>query len=99
MKALEILKKERLLVTNIDGISIDEAIAELEALQEELSTANEAYSVLLKQYHALSDRTCDTCKHYDGSHKCNNENSIAYETSNRVYGDDFCKDYEPKDNQ
>lgn len=33
MKALEILKKERQVVTHVDGISLDEAISELAALQ------------------------------------------------------------------
>jgi len=34
LKALEILKKDRRIITHVDGISLDEAIAELEALLE-----------------------------------------------------------------
>lgn len=39
-------------------------------------------------------RTCKNCRHYDGSHKCNNEHSIAWMTPNRVYEDDCCNDHQ-----
>ena len=43
-------------------------------------------------YDEMRSRTCENCKYYDGSHKCNNENSIAYGTNNRVYTYDGCKE-------
>lgn len=45
-------------------------------------------------YDFFENKSCQNCKHYDGSHKCNNDNSIAWEASNRVYQDDYCKDFE-----
>lgn len=47
-----------------------------------------------KIYDDFENKSCQKCKHYDGSHKCNNENSIACGTSNRVYPDDYCKGFE-----
>ena len=35
---------------------VEKAIAELDELQEELRIANEAYALLLKQYHELKDK-------------------------------------------
>ena len=59
---------------------------------------NEIYDSFEQRIAELeAPKTCETCYWYDGSHNCNNENSIAWETSNRVYPDDYCKDYEPKD--
>ena len=46
----------------------------------------------------FESRTCENCKWYDGSHKCNNENSIAHNSDNRVYTHDGCKEeFERKD--
>lgn len=46
---------------------------------------------------AMKPKTCEWCKHYDEK-QCTNENSIAFGGINAVYKDDFCNDFEPKDN-
>ena len=92
MKALEILEDIRYRDDFIGytDASIDKAISELKALQEELGTANEAYLVLLKQYHALQEpKTCDGCK-WLGSI------DIRCIKCERSYIADY---YEPKENQ
>ena len=72
---LEALQYERANMTKTHAMNMkimDKTISDfklqLVALQEELSTANEAYLVLFKQYHALqSPKTCDGCKWHDFS--------------------------------
>ena len=65
LKAIEILKecKSYAELWSVKPLSkgeqcwitdIDDAIAELEAMQEGLKDANEAYLILLKRYHALN---------------------------------------------
>lgn len=50
-----------------------------------------------KELEDLESRNCGNCKHYDGSHACKCENSIAFNAENRVYYDDCCKnDWEEK---
>lgn len=46
---------------------------------------------------AMKPKTCEWCKHYEEK-QCTNENSIAFGGINAVYKDDFCNDFEPKDN-
>ena len=46
---------------------------------------------------AMSHKKCGGCKHYEEK-QCTNENSIAFGGINAVYKDDFCNDFEPKDN-
>ena len=71
---------------------LDEAIAELEEAQ---LTRREWYQ---KGYNeAMKPKTCYWCKHYEEK-QCTNENSIAFGGINAVYKDDFCNDFEPKDN-
>lgn len=45
--------------------------------------------------HLEHTNTCGTCKYwYDKS--CSNNDGIAYNGTNAVYEDDYCKDYEAK---
>lgn len=65
---------------------IDEAIAELKAKNERIKELEEA----------MKPKTCEGCKHYEEK-QCTNENSIAFGGINAVYKDDFCNDFEPKE--
>lgn len=80
---------------------IDEIYNDFEEQLANLNSNLEAQEIMIADYKKRIEeleapKTCETCKHYDGSYECNNANSIAWETSNRVYPDDYCKDYEPK---
>ena len=83
-KALGILKE----IENLSGwVKIG---AELPS-DEELSGA------IKELEEAMKPKTCYWCKHYEEK-QCTNENSIAFGGINAVYEDDFCNDFEPKDN-
>jgi len=46
----------------------------------------------------MKPKSCETCKHYDGSHACLKWNSIAYKSELRVYPEDGClQEYSPKE--
>jgi len=48
----------------------------------------------------MKPKSCETCKHYDGSHACLKWNSIAYKSELRVYPEDGClQEYSPKENK
>ena len=92
-KALEILKNCRQKgQKRAGGLDLDEAIAELEEAQ---LTRREWYQKGYKE--AMNHKKCGCCKHYEKK-QCTNENSIAFGGINAVYKDDFCNDFEPKDN-
>lgn len=70
----------------------DERIRELEETQ---LNRREWYQKGYKE--AMNHKKCGGCKHYEEK-QCTNENSIAFGGINAVYKDDFCNDFEPKDN-
>ena len=93
MKALKFLKHMKQTDTpyNFREWEINKAIEELEEAQ---LTRREWYQ---KGYaEAMKPKTCERCKHYEEK-QCTNENSIAFGGINAVYEDDFCNDFEPKD--
>jgi len=94
MKALEILKKERLLITHIDNVSIDEAIAELEALEAKYKQVLEDYFTLSSE--ALQDpKTCDNCEYYKHSEQyCTNADADIPEKYFEKCSDDcYCDEH------
>jgi len=85
MKALEMLKFAYSSPLEFTKEDYEEVIAELEALQEdlellqqELKDANEAYLILLKQYHTLNEpKYCDGCKYEFTDFKVSNGGDIC----------------------
>jgi len=67
MKAIEILKGNRqLLLRTTHGFYLDEAIAELEVMEEEITVVKSNYNILQKQFDSLYEalqvpKTCDGC--------------------------------------
>ena len=83
-KALDILKD---VLINMDFLDDDGYHFGKYATMEAIAELEEA----------MKPKTCYWCKHYEEK-QCTNENSIAFGGINAVYEDDFCNDFEPKDN-
>ena len=113
MKALEILKEQyNMLSKDIDGVwidpeKIDEAIKELEDLQNEnkslvktLEKYNEEMIELRKENQDLKNRSCVTCKYghtyqFDEDIECM---KLGADTQGLYFEKDFyCKNWELKD--
>lgn len=66
---------------------------QIQGLQSLLDLKQQEISVLESKVGEV--KTCGTCKYwYEKS--CSNNDGIAYNGTNAVYEDDYCKDYEAK---
>jgi len=94
-KALEILKAQKAEIEKIDIGTVKTKL--LQEVVKDLVEINEAISELEE---ATKPKSCETCKHYDGSHACLEWNSIAYKSELRIYPEDGClQEYSPKENK
>ena len=86
-KALKLLnRKLEIAIMHLYGSSGICFVKDIKELEEAIAELEEA----------MKPKTCEGCKHYEEK-QCTNENSIAFGGINAVYKDDFCNDFEPKE--